>query len=255
MGFWMGLYQSPVFLRKMYGAPPLMVEFWANHVVMADIGLTPGIFAIASAGILLSHICHLLSVLVLYNLSVLVFKEKSNISSRRLAYVSALLHILSPAGSFLSAPYTESLFSFLHFSALYVYTLSLKIHAHDPPNHGVIFSTFPVAAYRDMLLLLAGALMGAATTIRSNGVLSGTIFLFDALLELKALLYKGGRLELIRRLIFLVLGGTCIAIGFAVPQYLAYMDFCVQSNPENELRPWCTLTIPSVYSWVQSYYW
>lgn len=62
--------------------------------------------------IVLGCLCHWISVLAFYNAS---FKATS---SERVAKLSALLHILHPAGIFLCVGYTESLYSALFFSAL-----------------------------------------------------------------------------------------------------------------------------------------
>lgn len=46
-------------------------------------------------------------------------------------------------------------------------------------------------------------------------------------------------------------GGLIIGLGIAAPQVIAWKDYCTEGNN----RPWCSNTIPSIYLWVQDYYW
>lgn len=101
--------------------------------------------------------------------------------------------------------------------------------------------------------LSSGALFAVATTIRSNGLLSGLILLYDVARYLPRLLSMQSSVHDICRVIVTCVSGMLIAIGFVGPQYLAYMDFCVTTKPP--VSPWCKKSIPSIYSWVQSHYW
>jgi phosphatidylinositol glycan class V len=154
-------------------------------------------------------------------------------SSRRLAFITACLHILSPAGLFLSAPYAESSFSFLSFTGLLLYVRSSR-------SKGVT---------GDLGLIASGVVFGLSAQLRSNGLLNGVLFLqqvFANILRLR----DGLSWSRLRRLIALGIGGICIATGFSFPQYIAYQDFCISSP-----RPWCEKTLPSIYTFVQDYYW
>ena len=55
----------------------------------------------------ISHVSHLIAVLALYQLTITLCND------RKLAYLAAVVHILSPAGLFISAPYAESPFACL----------------------------------------------------------------------------------------------------------------------------------------------
>ncbi|KAB8213763.1 GPI mannosyltransferase 2 [Aspergillus novoparasiticus] len=198
-----------------------------------------GVARIALVAIALSHIAHYFSVLSLYRLSINIFGH-DNTSGALISFLSAALHIICPAGAFLSAPYGESLFSFLNITGYFLYSSSLL-----DANAGKRASS-------DAKLLLAAALFSIATAVRSNGILSGTLFAFDALLQLRKIFTQGISGDILLRLGVIVVGGCVIALGLIVPQWIAYTTFCMSDEP---LRPWCEQLIPSIYGWVQVHYW
>ncbi|KAE8132352.1 GPI mannosyltransferase 2 [Aspergillus pseudotamarii] len=195
--------------------------------------------SVALVAITLSHITHYFSVLALYRLSINIFGHDST-SGRLISFLSAALHIICPAGAFLSAPYGESLFSFLNITGYYLYSASLL-----DANAGKRASS-------DANLLLAAALLSIATAVRSNGILSGALFAYDALLQLRMIISQGISGDNLLRLGVIVVGGCVVALGLIVPQWIAYTAFCMSDEP---LRPWCEQLIPSIYGWVQVHYW
>lgn len=195
--------------------------------------------SIALVGVALSHVAHYLSVLALYRLSVNTFGH-ATATQRLICFLSAALHIICPAGAFLSAPYGEAMFSFLNISGFYLYTSSL-IAEHNGKS-----------ALRDLQVLTASVLFAVATLARSNGILSGFLFAYDAFILAWEILTQGPSVAKIRRLAVIILGGCIVAMGMIVPQILAYHVYCAsQEDP----RPWCSFTLPSIYGWVQEYYW
>lgn len=188
------------------------------------------------AGVGLAHVAHAAAVAALYGLSRAVF-----VGRPRIALVAAALHVLSPAGVFLSAPYGESLFAALHFAGYAFYAWSWKLDREQ----------WPGAA--GACLLLAGASIGLATTVRSNGLLSGLLFAWDAVAVGLGFLRTRETARLLR-LACLVLAGSFVGLGIVVPQFIAYRIYCT-GEERTGARPWCSRLVPSIYAFVQDYYW
>jgi len=189
-----------------------------------------------TSAIFLSNACHLGSVFVLYQLTLLC----SNNSSRRpkeIAWLASVLHILSPAGIFLSAPYSESLFSLLAFAGTYIFAWSLKAMRAEQHLWG------------NVLTLLSAVVFFMACTVRSNGFLNGFLFLPEFATALFNT--KEWKIWSFIRVASLGIGGLVIGGGLVLPQYFAYQEFCTP----DALRPWCLKLVPSIYTWVQGVYW
>ncbi|KAJ9151121.1 GPI mannosyltransferase 2 [Pleurostoma richardsiae] len=187
-------------------------------------------------GVTVSHATHLISVLVLYRLGQLIWKD------RKVAFIAALLHVISPAGLFLSAPYNESPFSCLSFAGYLLLAQGYRLGER-------------AATQRDILLVLAGCAFGLATTFRSNGLLNGIPFAYGFLLTSLDLVRRPSAAAC-RSLVVLGVGGLCVAAGSLIPQYLAYQSYCSgASGSGGPRRPWCDKLMPSIYSFVQEHYW
>ncbi|KAI4851354.1 mannosyltransferase [Aureobasidium sp. EXF-8845] len=134
-----------------------------TSVLPRDSSLSP-LHIQALAGVLISHVSHLVSVFMLYGLvHNLPIMDKPQ--RRKIALIAASMHIFSSAGLFLSAPYAESLFSMLNFLGVFIHTgipYEMPLEKYGPSSL--------------IRLLLSGVCFGLATTVRSNGVFSGLIF-------------------------------------------------------------------------------
>ena len=156
-----------------------------------------------------------------------------------LPYLASILHILSPAGLFLSAPYSESLFSCLSFLGYSCFTRAMLEQGSS--------------IQKDALYLVSASFMALAATIRGNGLLNGLLFVSEALYCLSNTFRHGISIARLRYLILIGICGCLVGIGNIVPQYLAYLDFC---SVEVVLqRPWCKALYPSIYNFVQAHYW
>ncbi|KAG8157562.1 hypothetical protein KVR01_012604 [Diaporthe batatas] len=201
----------------------------------------PGTHLEALVAVIFSNTCHLLSVIVLYRLGLHVWRDS------RWALAAALLHVLSPAGLFLSAPYAESACSLLSFTG---WLLLVKSCLSTGPS----VSSLP----RDALTLLAGLVFGLATYFRTNALLNGAPLAFDFLstfYQLTEDLDHRKTPDYLRRLLVLGIAGLLVAGGTIIPQYLAYQAYCSTASAPSEARPWCTHLVPSIYNYVQRQYW
>ncbi|KAL4990604.1 GPI mannosyltransferase 2 [Aspergillus falconensis] len=192
----------------------------------------------AITAVALSHAAHYLSVLALYRLSISVFGHETE-RTRVFCFLSAALHIVSPAGAFLSAPYGEPLFSFLNITGFYIYSSSLVDFAKRKQSMSHV------------KLLTSGCFFAVATAVRSNGILSGILLAYDAFNQAYAIIARHS-FKAVVRLCFVILSGCTVALGFIIPQYLAYTAYCMN---EGVSRPWCQSLVPSIYGWVQAHYW
>ena len=197
--------------------------------------LEPQISEVAVA-IVLSHVAHLLAVLLLFTLSDHVMRNTTT------ALVAACLHIFSPAGAFLSAPYAESLFAFLQFAGFTLYFSGLR----DSWAQALLL--------RDIKILISGLMFGMATIVRSNGILSGLPLFADFALVVISMVRSGTSAKRFRILAILGIAGCMIAVGAILPQYVAYTEYC-QGTLRHERRPWCGAWPPSVFAFVQTHYW
>ncbi|KAI1623814.1 phosphatidylinositol glycan, class V [Exophiala viscosa] len=202
-------------------------------------GICSGPNAFTVAGVIVSHTAHFLAVILLFELSTSLLEDnkKSYIS-----FTAAALHIFSPAGIFLSAPSTESIFAPLSFLGFWAY-----LHAIRCFNHAKILTGC-------LNIILAGLAFGLATIIRSNGILAGIPFLIEAVTITLTILSRGLSLSRITRLASIVVGGLLVGLGMVAPQFIAYQEYCAD-RASSERRPWCEWSLPSIFTFVQSHYW
>ena len=191
----------------------------------------------ALAGIILSHLCHYLAVNALYKTITILVPDKP-----RLAFTAACLHIISPAGIFLSAPYAESGFALLNFFGTLSYVQAAKTR---------FFPAINTPHTEASWIVRAGFFFGVAAMVRSNGLFGVIPFAWDTLSAVS----QGKQLFtdsiLRRRFSATLAAGTLVPVGFAVTQIMALAEFCTPENP----RPWCTRSLPSIYTFVQEHYW
>lgn len=160
-----------------------------------------------------------------------------------LPFIAAALHIVSPAGLFLIAPYAEAPFSLLSFSAMLAYCKSDHRLTGDQSR----------SIHHDGYLLLSGLLFGLAATLRSNGIFAGSIYAYDLLALSPSLLTLPIRLPSWRHAICVIIAGLLVGLGFATPQAIAYQRFCY--GAVEEIPEWCHAIPPSIYAYVQDHYW
>lgn len=198
---------------------------------------------------LFTNTCHYLSALVLYQLG------RQVCADLRWALCAALLHVLSPGGLFLSAPFSESPFSLLSFVGWLLLVTSCR--GVGGGDGGVAASTASSLS-RDALTLLSGGVFGLATVFRTNGLLNGTPFAFEFLSTVYYLVEDvdhAKTLTYLRRLVVLGLSGLLVAAGSFLPQFVAYRMYCSSPDAAAIRPPWCLDLVPSIYNYVQRQYW
>ncbi|KAG8630614.1 hypothetical protein KVT40_002233 [Elsinoe batatas] len=193
----------------------------------------------ALSGAIIAHLAHALTVVLLYELTFRALPETTT-NRGQIARVAACLHVVSPAGVFLSAPYTESLFACLNFFGL----LCLAVAPRNPQNLNGRFHH--LACYAT-----AGICFALATTVRSNGLLSVVAIVVLTLpTAFRVLKGTGGWADLFS-LVSAGIGALLATSGIIVPQYWAYNEYCTGIDT----RPWCSQMPPSIISFVQRHYW
>jgi len=197
-----------------------------------------------SISTLLASLAHLLSVIVLFDLTRRTWitvsppqqkatSTNTNTSTNaQIAFVAALLHILSPAGIFLIAPYNESLFSLLSFVGYW-------LHAQA------------ILERNDGKLIGSGVVFGVSCFARSNGIFNGVLFLWEAIVVGLRIVRGQEFRKSIVHLVFTCIGGVCVGFGFLWIQYLGWVQYCNVDNP----REWCLRSVPMIYTFVQDNYW
>ncbi|PPJ50252.1 hypothetical protein CBER1_04871 [Cercospora berteroae] len=242
---WDGLYfasasaNGQVFEQQWAFSPFLTRVTSAFAGVLFPAAHEPSIATHALAAILFSHLSHLVAVVLLFLLTYKIIPSGSE-KKGRIAYTAACLHILSPAGLFLSAPYGEAAFAMVHFAGLLCYVEAKRL-ANTVPNVSALWT------------LASGFAIGVSTMIRSNGLFSGLLFAWDALTCVPHFGQMLRRREWVRLngLLSTLAAGLFVGIGYALPQGFAYLEYCTNGND----RTWCQRTLPSIYSFVQSHYW
>ena len=179
---------------------------------------------------------------MLHELTLTVYRRSSVHQLSKLSFLAACLHIISPAGIFLSAPYAESSFSLLNFAGYYSYAKA-KTSARAQNSKGVA------------LIIFSGILFGVGTTFRGNGLFSGLIFIYDAVSSMRNIVHSANIQANVRKLFVVCLSGVLMACIAIIPQCLAYKEYCTNSSAETLVRPWCSNWVPSIYAWVQKEYW
>ena len=199
----------------------------------------PPVYSEALVAARFSHLFHLFGALVLYTLTYRVLPGEQT-WRRMTAFVAACLFVISPAGLFLSAPYSETMCAFFNFTGM-LFASIMQPRTSSRPN----------TVLQSGSIVFAGIFFGLATLARSNGVLSVLVFLQPGLVLCNELLSGPQKFTALVKLFATGVGALITLLGAALPQYIAYQSYCTGDST----RPWCQRLVPSIYSWVQEEYW
>ncbi|NXG59474.1 PIGV mannosyltransferase, partial [Hemiprocne comata] len=205
------------------------------------------------SALLLNSLFSILAAAALFQLG------RSVLRCRRVAFLAALLFSISPANVFMAAAYSESMFAFLVFTAMW------QLEKGQGWLSGLLFS------------LASGA--------RANGIINAGFFLHSGSKRFALQLQVGSgslrKLPLVwKQLLSVASSALLVCAGiflpFALFQYYAYVRFCgpslAEAVPEPLVQlaldkgyqlasttgahpPWCSQRFPVVYSYIQDTYW
>lgn len=197
---------------------------------------------------------------VLHRLSLRVLRSECR------AYKSVILYCINPASIFFTAPYSETLFAWMSFYAMFKCT----------ENESLRFANIDITSSLPT---------GLSMITRSNGSVNlGFIFYtsFKNVIErtLPEIVYKYKTLKyklvlpflllpLLTSFVSLFLTVIIAVLPFVLVQTYNYVKYCIPSDhnlpdflsnieyvlPGTAESPWCNYTIPISYSYVQSHYW
>jgi hypothetical protein len=194
-------------------------------------------------------------------------------SGQRLAFLSAVCFICSPAAIFHAACYSEGVFALLAFSGMYLRTVTSNSGSCNGHGDGG-------GAASPWRLLLAALCFAAAGTVRANGWILAGFFVFDALRSTAQHVLRGHRdgsnpspqqqqpdqypsppppPPMHPALAWLLCGVLCcITVApFVLQQYHLAAQFCSSPLAADPKPAYCTSSslLPSVYAHVQRKYW
>lgn len=182
----------------------------------------------------------------------------------------------NPASIFFSACYSESLFSALTFTAMFIieYKSNNYLTSHADIQNSREGDNFKPLTHLNRLLFIclpALALLALSSATRSNGIVTIGFLGYQFLLKY-APIYQLNRLrwsptvyiclflEFIQDVLVLIISSVVAASGYITFQIYSYIKFCVKENNQVKgklyIRPeWCDDLIPHHYGHVQAKYW
>lgn len=199
-----------------------------------------------------------LSLLIGVTLNVIFFVKAANtlyelgrkvLRDQRKAEIATVLFCFNPSSIFFTAPYSESLYSWLSFSVmlkcfedinsvLIIVPLSLSILCR---SNGIINIGFFVY-------------FGLKKMFNQNSVLSFITVLLKVISILIIIAFHFGLMQVYNYYLF------CIKKSFSFPEiikdFAIQNDFVLAGNRTNDsVSPWCSSNLPISYSYVQDRYW
>ena len=201
-------------------------------------------YHVLKTAVILENGLLLLSVFVIYYLTMKTFEENALRSHqrRKLAQKSAMLFILTSATGFFLGIYSEPLSVCLTFLGLLAREVSVSYDVYG--NVNCKFMRWPVYT------IISTACFAAATTNRPNCVLLGFYYVSDLINLLKTRRFA-------QAFFMPFVSGVCMLSLFVLHQYyLPYSQFCPQRGE------WCLkkiaglpMSYQSLYSFAQHHYW
>ncbi|CAH2351987.1 GPI mannosyltransferase 2 [[Candida] railenensis] len=240
---WDNVYFSDLFVNEIkYEHQFVFCPLWWR--IIKYVNPSRNFYSGLCTGVAISNLTHYFSCIVLYYLTLTTFKSSKFFNKEKLssfALKSSCIYILSPAGVFLTASYSEAPCALLSYSALLLREISLNRSDFNVINSKLSIRT---GAYTS-IYVLSGTLVAIAYNIRANSLLLGIIYLYD--------LYTFYlRNDSLRDAILSTLAGSQLALSIVIASWYPYSIFCTGEGADRE---WCHYYIPSIFSYAQSHYW
>lgn len=204
-----------------------------------------------------ANMAHLAATLVLYKLTLAIFKNARIFSPKRMALCLLILYVMTPAAAFMTAPYSEPVAAFLSFSCLYLRQLgldsspyvildarhkeetkSVDAQSNEKSGNETTYTRAPDAFYVG-LYILSGAFAAVAYGFRANCLLLGILYVYD-LFTVRPFPSPSP-----------LIAGLLLGLSFVITQYSNYASICVGS----ERGEWCNSKLPLLFTYAQGHYW
>lgn len=179
----------------------------------------------------------------------------------------------NPASIFFSACYSESLFTALTFTAIFIIEYRSENYISNHEDTREDSGIQPLSQLNRLLFIYLPSLafLALSSATRSNGIVTVGFLGYQFLLKY-ALIYQLNYsrwsplicsflvLECSQDILVLVISSVIAASGYITFQIYSYIKFCINENSKVKgrlfLRPeWCSDTIPHHYGYIQAKYW
>lgn len=225
---WDAVYFSDLFANNIqFEHQFVFCPLWWRLVQLIPVPDTCIFYARLLVATIVANLCHFLAALVLYYYTRLVFQNARIFSPDRMALVSLVLFILSPAALFLTAPYSEAIAALFSFICLYLRERALAVKFGSV----VINSHFYVAS---------GLAASLAYGFRANCLLLGLLYVYD--LAVRPLKVSP---------LLPISAGLILGISFVWSQAANYFAVCYGTDRGE----WCLARVPSLFTYAQAHYW
>lgn len=179
----------------------------------------------------------------------------------------------NPASVFFSACYSESLFSALTFTAMFIieYKSNDYLTRHQETRTDTTYQ--PLSQLNRLLFICLPCLafIALSSATRSNGIITIGFLCYQFLLKYAPIYYQNRLrwsplmyislvLEFIQDILVLVISSVIAASGYITFQIYSYIKFCIKESNHVKgklyIRPeWCNSLIPHHYGYIQAKYW
>lgn len=199
-----------------------------------------------------------LSLLIGVSLNVIFFAKAANtlyelgrkvLRDQRKAEIATVLFCFNPASIFFSAPYSESLYSWLSFSVM--------LKCFEDINSVLIIVPLSLSMLcRSNGLINIGFFVyyGVKRMFNQNTVLSFVTVLLKVISILIIIAFHFGLMQVYNYYLF------CLKKSFNFPEFIK--DFAISNDlvlagnrTDDSISPWCSSNLPISYSYVQDHYW